>query len=69
MSTAAAAFRLVRAGWIMVREGVVAALPGDQLYGLPRLGWRIARLFTRRAALRRGRSERLADAVARLGPS
>src|SRR5262245_41708387 len=69
MSTIGAGFRLVRAGWIMVREGVVAALPGDQLIGLPRLGWRIARLLTRRAALRRERSERLADAVARLGPS
>src|SRR5262245_13693603 len=69
MSTVGAGFRLVRAGWIMVREGVVAALPGGQLWGLPKLGWRIARLFTRRSALRRGRSERLADAVARLGPS
>ena len=69
MSSAGAAFRLVRAGWIMVREGVIAALPGDELEGLPKLGWRIARLFTRRRARRRGRSERLADAVARLGPS
>jgi ubiquinone biosynthesis protein len=69
MSTLAAGFRLVRAGWIMVREGVVAALPGDQLYGLPKLGWRIARLFTRRKALRRERSERLADAATHLGPS
>ena len=69
MSKIAAGFRLVRAGWIMVREGVVAALPGDQLAGLPRLAWRIARLFTRRAALRQVRSERLAGAVTRLGPS
>jgi ubiquinone biosynthesis protein len=69
MSTVGAGFRLVRAGWIMVREGVVAALPGDQLWGLPKLGWRMARLLTRRSALRRERSERLADAVARLGPS
>ncbi|MBE0692639.1 MAG: hypothetical protein IH590_05985, partial [Aquamicrobium sp.] len=43
MSTAAAWFRLVRAGWIMTREGVLAALPGDQLAGLPRAGWRVAR--------------------------
>ena len=69
MSSAGAAFRLVRAGWIMVREGVIAALPGDELEGLPKLGWQVARLFTRRRARRRGRSERLADAVARLGPS
>ena len=31
MSSLGAGFRLFRAGWIMVREGVVAALPGDQL--------------------------------------
>ncbi|MCX7303914.1 MAG: 2-polyprenylphenol 6-hydroxylase [Hyphomicrobiales bacterium] len=69
MSDVGAALRLVRAGWIMVREGVVAALPGDQLSGVPKLGWQIARLFTKRKALRRGRSDRLAAAVARLGPS
>jgi ubiquinone biosynthesis protein len=69
MSNVAAAYRLFRAGWIMVREGVVAALPGDQLFGLPKLGWRVARVFTKRGAIRRGRSDRLAAAVARLGPS
>ena len=69
MSDFTAALGLVRAGWIMIREGVVAALPGDQLTGLPKLGWRIALLFTRRSALRTGRSDRLAAAIARLGPS
>ncbi|OQM76119.1 2-polyprenylphenol 6-hydroxylase [Manganibacter manganicus] len=69
MSTPGAAFRLVRAGWVLVREGVVAALPGDQLSGLPKFGWRVARLLTRRRALRQQRSDRLARAVARLGPS
>ena len=53
----------------MVREGVVAALPGDQLSGLPKFGWRAATLFTKRRAIRRGRSDRLAIAIARLGPS
>ena len=61
--------RLVRAGWIMVREGVVAAAPGEQLVGLPRLGWRIARLMTRRRAKLADRSEVLSKAVTRLGPS
>ncbi len=69
MSDVGSALRLARAGWIMVREGVVAALPGEQLSGLPRFGWRVARLFTKRRALRRGRSDRLAVAIARLGPS
>lgn len=69
MSSLGAAFRLAWAGWILTREGVIAALPGDELYGLPRFGWRVARLLTRRRAIGRGRSERLAQAVARLGPS
>ncbi|TIS75196.1 MAG: ubiquinone biosynthesis protein UbiB, partial [Mesorhizobium sp.] len=51
MSSVGAGFRLVRAGWVLVREGVVAALPGDELFGLPKLGWRMARLLTRRRAL------------------
>ncbi|MDH6230640.1 ubiquinone biosynthesis protein [Mesorhizobium soli] len=69
MSSAGAAFRLVRAGWILTREGVVAALPGEDMTGLPKFGWRIAKLLTRGGARRRQRSERLAGAVARLGPS
>ena len=69
MSSVIAAFRLMRAGWVLVREGVVAAMPGDELSGAPKLGWRIARLLARRRALRRGRGDRLARAVARLGPS
>jgi ubiquinone biosynthesis protein len=69
MSTPAAWFRLVRAGWILAREGVVAALPGDQLSGAPLLGWRLARLFARRGAKGRQREQRLARAVDRLGPS
>ncbi|GAA2881302.1 ubiquinone biosynthesis protein [Aminobacter niigataensis] len=69
MSSIGASFRLARAGWVLVREGVVAALPGDQLTGLPKFGWRVARLLTRRRALKRVRSDRLANAVARLGPS
>ncbi len=52
MSSIGAAFRLVRAGWVLVREGVVAALPGDELSGAPKFGWRVARLLARRRALR-----------------
>jgi ubiquinone biosynthesis protein len=69
MSTVGAYFRLVRAGWIMVREGVVAALPGDQLPGLPRLGWQIGRLLARRRGVGVARSERFSRALTRLGPS
>ncbi|AMS39062.1 2-polyprenylphenol 6-hydroxylase [Aminobacter sp. NyZ550] len=69
MSSLGASFRLARAGWVLVREGVVAALPGDQLEGLPKIGWQVARLLTRRRARKSVRSDRLAKAVARLGPS
>jgi len=69
MSSLGASFRLARAGWVLVREGVVAALPGDQLEGLPKFGWQVARLLTRRRARKSVRSDRLANAVARLGPS
>lgn len=69
MSTIGAYFRLLRAGWIMVREGVVAAMPGEQLDGLPRTGWRLARVLARRRSRRRDRTERIGRAVERLGPS
>ena len=69
MSTLGAYFRLASAGWVMVREGVVAALPGDDLEGPPRLAWRAARLLARNRARKRDRSERIAKAIERLGPS
>ena len=69
MSTIGAYFRLLRAGWIMVREGVVAAMPGDQLDGLPRTAWRLARVLARRRSRGRDRTERIGRAVERLGPS
>lgn len=69
MSTVGAYLRLARAGWILVREGVVAALPGDQVEGLPRFGWRMAKILSRRRSARRDRTERVAKAIDRLGPS
>lgn len=69
MSTLGAYFRLVRAGWILSREGVFAALPGDQLTGAPRMAWRTAKLLARRKVKNRERSQRMSLAVDRLGPS
>src|SRR5690606_5957125 len=69
MSVVGAYLRLLRAGWILVREGVVAAFPGEQFEGMPRFGWRLAKLVSRRRSFRRDRPERLAIAVNRLGPS
>ncbi len=68
MSTPGAYLRLARAGWIMVREGVIAALLETSSTGF-RSGWRMARLLARRRSKNRDRSERLSEAVARLGPS
>lgn len=69
MSKFRAYLRLARAGWVLVREGVVAAAPGEQLEGLPHLGWRLAHLLSRRRANHAGRAERLSRAIDRLGPS
>ena len=69
MTAIVAYARLVRAGWILTREGVIAALPGDHLEGPPRAAWRLARMLARRRSKGRERSQRMARAVDRLGPS
>ncbi|MEO4044071.1 2-polyprenylphenol 6-hydroxylase [Hoeflea sp. CAU 1731] len=61
--------RLLRAGWVMAREGVVAALPSEGLQGPARLGYRIAAALARPASKSRDRAQRLGQAVDRLGPS
>lgn len=53
----------------MVREGVVAALPGEHLSGMAWIGWRLARLLQRGRVAGRNRTDRLAAAIDRLGPS
>ncbi|MCG6114252.1 MAG: 2-polyprenylphenol 6-hydroxylase [Mesorhizobium sp.] len=69
MSTPGAYFRLINAGWILSREGVFAALPGDQLTGPALLAWRLSRLVARRRSKGESRSDRMSKAVDRLGPS
>lgn len=69
MSTIGAYFRLARVGWVLVREGVVAALPSEGLPPLAAFAKSTMSLFTRNRALKRERSDRLANAVERLGPS
>jgi ubiquinone biosynthesis protein len=61
--------RLMRAGWVMAREGVVASLPAEGLRGPARLGFRFATLIARRRAQSADRAARLTRAVERLGPS
>jgi len=68
-----AAFRpylsLAHAGWVLVREGVVSALPADGLPGPARFGHKLAGILARRQVKNRKQSERLSIALNRLGPS
>ncbi|RLQ89262.1 2-polyprenylphenol 6-hydroxylase [Notoacmeibacter ruber] len=69
MTAIGAQLRLMRAGWIFAREGVVAALPGDQLDGMPRFFWRIGKSLARPRSHSRDRATRISRAIERLGPS
>jgi len=60
---------LVRVGWVMVREGVVLALPSEGLPPAVSLAKSFVGIFARSRAKRQTRSDRLAKAVERLGPS
>ena len=69
MTAIGAQFRLIKAGWIFAREGVVAALPGDQLEGMPRFVWRVGKWLARPRSRHRDRATRITRAIERLGPS
>ena len=69
MSTIGAYFQLARVGWVLVREGVVAALPTQGLPQVVGLVKSLAQIFTRPNSIQESRSVRLTRAVDRLGPS
>ncbi len=69
MSTIGAYFRLARVGWVLVREGVISALPSEGLPPMVVFAQSAAGLLARKRAMRERRSDRLSKAVARLGPS
>ncbi|MGN6549516.1 MAG: 2-polyprenylphenol 6-hydroxylase, partial [Pararhizobium sp.] len=69
MTGPAAYFRVVRVGWVFLREGVIAALPAEGLRGSARTAHRLAVLMARPKARRSHRRDRLARAVGKLGPS
>ncbi len=69
MSLLNAYYQLVRVGWVLTREGVIAALPTEGLPPIAALGQKAASLFARNRAKDAERSDRLASAVERLGPS
>ena len=60
---------LAHAGWVLVREGVIAALPTDGLSGSAKFGHQLATKLARRQAKDRRQSERLSIALNKLGPS
>ena len=69
MSAFGAYFRLVRVGWILVREGVISALPSEGLPPSVSLAKSFVGIFARNRSKYQKRSDRLAKAVERLGPS
>ena len=60
---------LVRAGYVLAREGVVSSLPSDGLSAGPLLAYRLAGLMARKSADEAERSIKLSRALNRLGPS
>ncbi len=62
-------FRLVRAGFVMAREGVFGLANLPDLPAGPRFGIALARLLERRAVKDKSAELRLSDALNRLGPS
>ena len=69
MSTVGAYFRLARVGWVLVREGVVSALPTQDMPPSIGLLKSLTEPFARFRAKKEARSTRLSRAVDRLGPS
>src|ERR1051325_7361731 len=65
----AALFRLLRAGFVVAREGGLSFVDPDALPAGPRTVVRLARLVERPAASARDRGERLTAALNKLGPS
>jgi ubiquinone biosynthesis protein len=69
MSSLAASLRLMRAGWVLAREGVFASIPVEGLTGLAAFGQRAVKLLAKRGGNSATRELRLARAISRLGPS
>ncbi|EJF91172.1 2-polyprenylphenol 6-hydroxylase [Bartonella tamiae] len=69
MGKITATLRLMRAGWILAREGVLSALPSDGLQGPPALAHKIAKWIARPKAKNVKRSENMSRAMNKLGPS
>ncbi len=62
-------WRLLRAGFVLSREGAFSLIDAQNLPGKARFGLSVLRLFERRAVKKTGRVERLSKALHRLGPT
>ena len=69
MGSISAFFKLSVAGWVLAREGVIAALPRELFQGPAGAAHSLATLLARRGVRGAKRSERLTNALNRLGPS
>lgn len=69
MSSILAGLRLIKAGWVFAREGVIASMPREGLSGPALTAHKIATKMSRRRAGRLNNVERMNNAIARLGPS
>ncbi len=69
MSDFSASMRLMRAGWVLTREGIFASIPVEGLTGPAALAQRIAKMLAKRGGKSATRELRLARAINRLGPS
>ena len=69
MSTPAAYVRILRVGFVLVREGVIASLPDEDIPPVMRVLKRVTAPFARGRSRNAERSDRVARAVERLGPS
>ncbi|MEP7239917.1 MAG: 2-polyprenylphenol 6-hydroxylase [Devosia sp.] len=65
----AATLRLMRAGFVLAREGAFSIVDSAALPPVMRTGVRLGRLFERGAVRRRGPEENLRKALDRLGPT
>src|SRR5882757_1132525 len=65
----AAMFRLLRAGFVLAREGAFSIVDPAALPPVMRTGVRMARLIERRSVRKRGPEERLREALDKLGPT
>ena len=69
MANINAAFSLIRAGYVLAREGVISAIPREVLPGPAKFGHILASLIARRRSKKIEQSERLSIALNKLGPS